>query len=414
MPSTPSPLTPSPLNPSPLNPATLAALRTDTGAAVLADVAARGVTDDRVLATTTAVRAAGHSPELVAAAVETVRLRARAVAKFGADAERMFFTPAGVEQATRTSVATHRAARFAAAGTTRLADLCAGIGGDLVAFGRAGITVEGVDSDPLTAAVASANVEALGLADRVTVRIADATTVDLRDVPAVFCDPARRAGGRRVFDPAAYSPPWDFLLQLAGTVPMAAFKVAPGIDHALVPPGAEAEWVSDGGDVKEAALWCGDLAGVPRRATLMPSAALPSGATLTGTGDALAPVGPVGTWLYDPDGAVVRAHLVAELAEMLDATTVDPTIAYLTSTARVETPFARAYRVDEVMPFSLKRLRTALRVRGVGRVEIKKRGSALDVEQLRRDLRLRGDAGATVVLTRVAGRPTVLLCTPVR
>jgi hypothetical protein len=393
----------------PLTPSTLAALRTADGTALLAAVAVRGVSDEQVLATTTAVRAAGHSPELVAAAVETVRLRIRAAAKFGADAGRMFFTPAGVEQATRSSVAAHRAARFAAAGTTRLADLCAGIGGDLVAFARAGMTVEGVDSDPLTATVAAANAEALGLADRVAVRTADVATMDLRGVPAVFCDPARRAGGRRVFDPTAYSPPWDFLLGLARTVPSAAFKVAPGIDHALVPPGAEAEWVSDGGDVKEAALWCGDLAGVPRRATL-----LPSGATLTGTGEELAPVGAVGDWLYDPDGAVVRAHLVAELAERLDATTLDPTIAYLTSAALVETPFARAYRVDEVMPFSLKRLRAALRARGVGRVEIKKRGSALDVEQLRRDLRLRGDAGATVVLTRVAGRPIVLLCTPVR
>jgi hypothetical protein len=393
----------------PLTPSTLAALRTADGAALLAAVAARGVADDQVLATTTAVRAAGHSPELVAAAVETIRLRARAVAKFGADAERMFFTPAGAEQATRSSVAAHRAARFAAAGTTRLADLCTGIGGDLVAFARAGMTVQGVDADTLTVAVAAANAEALGLADLVEVRTADVATIDLRGVPAVFCDPARRAGGRRVFDPAAYSPPWDFLLGLAHTVPRAAFKVAPGIDHALVPPGAEAEWVSDGGDVKEAALWCGDLAGVPRRATL-----LPSGATLTGTGEELAPVGAVGNWLYDPDGAVVRSHLVAELAEQLDATTLDPTIAYLTSAALVETPFARAYRVDEVMPFSLKRLRAALRARGVGRVEIKKRGSALDVEQLRRDLRLSGDAGATVVLTRVAGKPIVLLCTPAR
>jgi hypothetical protein len=47
-------------------------------------------------------------------------------------------------------------------------------------------------------------------------------------------------------------------------------------------------------------------------------------------------------------------------------------------------------------------------------VEIKKRGSALDVEQLRRDLRLSGDNAATVVLTRVGGRPIVLLCTPAR
>jgi hypothetical protein len=393
----------------PLDLTTLAELRGTAGAALLADVAARGAGDDRVLTTSTALRAAGHSPGLVAAAVETVRLRERARVKFGADADAMFFTPAGVEQATRAGVAEHRAARFAAAGATDVLDLCCGIGGDLLALAAAGLAVDGVDADPLTAAVATANAEALGLADRVTVRCADVTTVDLRGVSAAFCDPARRAGGRRVFDPAAYSPPWDFLRGLTVAVPRSGVKVAPGLDHALIPAGAEAEWVSDGGDVKELALWSGDLAGVPRRATL-----LPSGATLTGTGADLAPVGEIGEWLYDPDGAVVRAHLIAELASLLGATTIDPSIAYLTTSRRVDTPFARAYRVDDVLPFSLKRLRSALRSRGVGRVEIKKRGSALDVEQLRRDLRLAGDADATVVLTRVAGRPIVLLCTPAR
>jgi hypothetical protein len=393
----------------PLTPSTLESLRTAEGAALLDEAAARGVGDDQVLGTTTALRSGGHSPDLVAAAVETLRLRARGVAKFGADADAMFFTPAGVEQATRSTVAAHRARRFTLAGTPHVMDLCCGIGGDLISLARAGVQVTGVDADPLTAAVAAANVEALGLSSLVTVECADVLGLDLAAVPAAFCDPARRSGGRRVFDPSAYSPPWDFLMTLARTVPRAAFKVAPGIDHALVPAGVEAEWVSDGGDVKEAALWCGELAGVPRRATL-----LPAGVTLTGTGSEVAPVGPVGDWLYDPDGAVVRSHLVAELADSIGATTVDPTIAYLTSAALVETPFARAYRVDEVMPFSLKRLRAALRTRGVGRVEIKKRGSALDVEQLRRDLRLAGDGDATVVLTRVAGKPTVLLCTPMR
>jgi hypothetical protein len=392
----------------PLTVSTLDSLRTPAGAALLGLAAERGVGDDRVLATTTALRAAGHSPDLVAAAVETVRLRGRATAKFGADADAMFFTPDGVEQATRSSVAAHRASRFA--GSERVLDLCCGIGGDLVALARAGIPVTGVDADPLTASVAAANADALGLAPRVEVRCGDVTDVDLTGVPAVFCDPARRSGGRRVFDPSAYSPPWEFLMTLTRTVPRVGLKVAPGIDHALVPPGAEAEWVSDGGDVKEAALWCGEFSsGTPRRATL-----LPSGATLTGTGDALAPVGPVRDWLYDPDGAVVRSHLVAELAAELGATTVDPTIAYLSSGQLVKSPFARAYRVDEVMPFSLKKLRATLRARGVGRVEIKKRGSALDVERLRRDLRLAGDGEATVVLTRVAGKPTVLLCTAVR
>jgi hypothetical protein len=133
---------------------------------------------------------------------------------------------------------------------------------------------------------------------------------------------------------------------------------------------------------------------------------------LTGSGSREGAVGPIRDVLYDPDGAVVRAHLVAELADQLDATLLDPAIAYLTGDTAVATPFARAYRVDEVLPFSLKRLRAALRQRRVGRVTIKKRGSALLPEQLRRDLRLAGDNEATVVLTRIATRPYALLVEP--
>jgi methylase of polypeptide subunit release factors len=147
----------------------LAALRTPDGERVLAEVAERGGADERtLLATLTALRER-YDAGLVSAALTQVRLRDRARAKFGADADRMFFTPDGVEQATRADVATRHAGRFAAAGAERLLDLCCGIGGDLVAAARAGLTVTGVDRDPVTAEVARANAEVLGLADRVLV-----------------------------------------------------------------------------------------------------------------------------------------------------------------------------------------------------------------------------------------------------
>jgi hypothetical protein len=49
----------------------------------------------------------------------------------------------------------------------------------------------------------------------------------------------------------------------------------------------------------------------------------------------------------------------------------------------------------------------------VGTLTIKKRGSAVDPDQLRRQLRLSGEASATVALTRVGGRPHVLVLRPV-
>lgn len=397
------------------------ALLAPAGQRLLTEVEAYDPGIDPVTLTTRLRR--DHPAPLVAAALTQARLRARAASKLGPDAARMYFTEAGLEQATRASVAAHRAHRYARAG--RVVDLCCGVGGDLVALARAGPRVDGVDGDPLTVEVARANIEALGLSDRVSLRCAGAGSVDPAPYDAAFCDPARRrpAGthGRpragdahrewtRIFDPAAYSPPWGCVLALVRRPPGGCAKVAPGIPHGILPEDAEAEWVSDAGEVKEAALWFGTLSsGARRRATL-----LPSGATLV-PDDSLGPppVAPPRRYLYEPDGAVIRAGLVAEVAGAVDGALLDPTIAYVTSDRRVPTPYARSYEVTDVLRFSLKRLRALLRSRGVGRVTIKKRGSAVDVERLRKDLRLAGDASAVVVLTRVAGAPTVVVCQPV-
>ncbi|SBT47556.1 THUMP-like domain-containing protein [Micromonospora auratinigra] len=387
----------------------LAALRTPEGVAALATAA--GLAGGDPLAAAAALRATGVPADLAAAALTQAELRRRAVGKFGPAAAGMFLTRAGLEQATRRVVADRRAARLRAAGVRTLADLGCGLGADALAAARAGIRVYGVEADPVTAAMAAANAEAAGLADLFTVECGDATAFDVSRVDGVFCDPARRKAGtgRRIFDPNAYSPPWDFVTGLAGRVPHTVVKVAPGLDHTLIPAGAEAEWVGVDGDLVEAALWCGALAEVPRRATVLRG---DTAHRLTGAGDAEAPVGPVRRYVYDPDPAVVRAHLVAELAGELDATLADPSIAYLYADRARPTPFARCLEVTDVLPFSLKRLRALLRERRVGRLEILKRGSALEPEKLRRDLRLAGDAAASLVLTRVAGAPTVLLARP--
>ncbi|MEU0567786.1 hypothetical protein ABZ297_20680, partial [Nonomuraea sp. NPDC005983] len=56
-----------------------------------------------------------YDAALTSAALTQAGLRERARAKFGADAERMFFTPHGLEQSTRAEVAAHRARRLTAA-----------------------------------------------------------------------------------------------------------------------------------------------------------------------------------------------------------------------------------------------------------------------------------------------------------
>ncbi|WP_103960840.1 class I SAM-dependent methyltransferase [Nonomuraea solani] len=345
-----------------------------------------------------------YDATLTSAALTQAGLRERARAKFGQDAGVMYFTPHGLEQSTRAEVAEHRARRLLEAfpGAPKVVDACCGIGGDLLALARAGCAVTAVDTDPLTVAVARANAEALGL--EATVTVADAADVRPEDYDVLFADPARRTSRGRTFDPLAYSPPWPVVLDLLSRAGLACLKVAPGIPYEFIPEGAEAEWVSYKGEVKEATIWTGREAA--RRATL-----LPGGHTMTATG-VQAPVGPTGRYVYEPDGAAIRAHLVGEVAEIVGGRLLDPMIAYIAADDPVDTPWATRYEVEDVLPFSLKKLRTALRERQIGNVTIKKRGSALDIERLRADLRLKGDNSSVIILTRIIDRPSVLICRP--
>jgi SAM-dependent methyltransferase len=383
------------------------ALLTDDGQALLAELGDYDESD--VLGVASRLR--GRYPTAMAAAGQTqVRLRRRAAAKFGAAARGLYFTVDGLEQATRRGVAELRARRYAAAGIRRVADLCCGIGGDALAFAAAGIEVLAVDRDPLACAVARANALAAGFADLVEVRRAEVEKVALDGCDAIFLDPARRTGRGRVFDPAAYSPPWGFALGLADRAPAAGIKAAPGLPHDQIPGTAEAEWVSDGGAVKEAGIYFGPLAGARRRATL-----LPGPHTLVDRGRHPQPdPGPARRYLYEPDGAVIRARLLGELAEDLGATTLDPTIAYLTSDRLVDTHFADAYEITDVAAFNVKQLRRVVAQRGIGTLTVKKRGADVDPAALRRQLRPVGPNSAVLIITRVLGAHVAFLARKVQ
>ncbi|MFJ6696017.1 SAM-dependent methyltransferase [Streptomyces sp. NPDC091272] len=395
--------------------APLLALLTPEGQALLDEL--RDYDPAHALALATRLRR-DHPAELVSAALAQARLRQRAAVKFGAeDAHRMYFTPNGVEQSTRKSVGEYRAARFRTIvppSTPQVLDLCGGVGGDALAMARAGLSVTAVDLDPATCLAARANARAL-LPDPSVLSVvrADVLTYDLTGARSLFIDPARRSGARgRIFDPEAYSPPLSFSVAAVRQVGTGAIKIAPGIPHELVPDDFEAEWISDNGDVKEAVLWHAPAATAvtagARRATL-----LPSGATLVGRGLPNPDVREVGRYLYEPDGAVIRAHLVAEVAADLDGGLIDETIAYITADERRPTPYATAYEITDQLPFGMKKLKALLREREVGVLTVKKRGSAVEPEELRKKMKLSGKNSTTVFLTRVAGAPTMLLGHPV-
>jgi SAM-dependent methyltransferase len=385
-------------------------LLTDDGQRLLLTAAqAYADTDGDPVRAASEVRQAEPDADRSAAALTQVELRVKAVAKFGEQGLRMYFTPDALEQATRARVAEHRAARVAAAEPGSVVDLGCGIGSDLIAFSRAGLTAAGVERDPVRAAIAEANLAVLGLSGAVAV--ADATSVAVSGFGVSFADPARRSGRGRTFDVDDWSPPWSWVVGLLRG--RAVVKAAPGVPHDLIPAGVEAEWVSDRGEVKEAVLWSPYLAAARRRATVLAGSGL---ATLTEEDDPYdgleRPVRDLGQYLYEPDGAVIRAGLVTAVASGVNGGLLDEHIAYVTSDASFRTPFARGYRVVETLPFREKQLRLALKHRGIGRLTIKKRGVDISPEGLRKRLHLSGEDEATLVMTRVAGIGTAILVKP--
>jgi hypothetical protein len=345
------------------------------------------------------------APDLAAAAVETVQLRRRARAKWSR-ADEMYWEREALEQATGEIVARHRAQRFVEH-TGPTFDLCCSIGGDLLAL-AAVRGVVGIDHDPLRLAIARANVAVYGVTEHVTLLQGDVTEWEPAHGALVFLDPSRRSGGRRRWSPDDYAPPLRTIDRWLPHIAGLGVKVAPGIDYDTLPYPCEVEIVSVAGEVKEACFWFGVLRQGVRRATI-----LPAGVSLHDAPVPPVPAVPPLRYLYEPDGAVIRAHLVEQLAHQIDAAKIDDTIAFLTSNTLAHTPFARAFAVWETVPFNLKRLRARLRELDIGHVVVKKRGSPLDPQQFAKQLRLEGKETITVVLTRVLGQPSVILCQPV-
>lgn len=385
-----------------VDPQELRLLLSKDGLALLERVEAR--LDDRsdIVQEVTRLRAEGHDPALVAAVLSQARLRRRARAKFGEFAVEMLFTEAGLEQATRLRVAAHHAGRMRRAGIVSVADLGCGIGADSLAFATLGLEVTAVERDEVTAAIAAFNLAAW----HASVVHGDALETPV-DAEALWFDPARRDGARRLNDPSDWSPSLDAVFARAAAH-SSGVKLAPGIDRGLLPMHAEHQWVTDGLETVEAVVWTGALAraGVARSALVLGD---DGAAELTGDAASHPEPGPLGEWLYEPAGAVIRAELIGALAEQLSARSVSDGIAYLTGDRLVATPLAQAFRVRETMALDERRIAQRLRELGIGDLEIKKRGADIDPAALRKRLKLKGDRRATLIATRVGGRHRAIL-----
>ena len=336
------------------------------------------------------LRKEGHDPQVVRAVIAQSELRYKARVKFGPFADSLIFTPAGLEQATRLTIAGLHAQRFTKAGATHVADLGCGIGTDSIALASAGLKVTAVEKDETTAAATTLNLMPF---ENATVVHGGAEETDLTGIDGVWLDPARRTdvsgSTRRLFDPEAFSPPLSFVEKLVDSGLDVGVKLGPGLPHEAIPTNAESVWISDHGSVIEACLWFGKLKReyVVRAALVIDKdGAHELTSPVAAKDDPVAEVGELAAHIYEPDGAVIRSHLISSLLETTGGHLLDEHIAYFTREEQISTPFARGYKVLAVHDYNVKKLRSWVKANGIGTLDIKKRGVDATPEELRKIL----------------------------
>ena len=348
-------------------------------------------------------------PDLARAALEIAILRCEATVKFPF-ADKLYLTRQAMEQASSFEISSYRSERFKQ--YKYIADLGCSVGGDTFALAKISHTI-GVDIDRLRLSMASANLQNLGLSPHTQLLQSDLTysLPSKSGSMALFFDPARRSGQHRFFSVQQYQPALNIIRNWLPEYPAIGVKISPGVNLSeLDEYAAEIEFISLHGELKEAVLWFGPLKTATRRATILPGPYQLTNEEVDHSSSFPNRISNPHTFLYEPDPAIIRSGLVSDLAEMINASQIDADIAYLTSEILVSTPFARVWRIDDWLPFNLKRLRAYLRQHHIGHVTVKKRGSPLEPNFLIHNLRLKGDQECILVLTHLRGAPIVMIC----
>jgi hypothetical protein len=272
----------------------------------------------------------------------------------------------------------------------------------------------GVDSDPVMPILAAANASAYG--ETIRTLCDDARSVDVRRFDAWHIDPDRRANGARTTDVARYAPNLADLNELLAHNANAAIKLAPAVD---VPDEwnevAEVEWISHDRECRQAVAWFGALvAGGPsnrsgiRRATRLGR----DGHAHSFVGHADQPLettSQIGRFVFEPDAAVLAAKLCGDFARHHNLSAFASSLAYLTADRPVDDPLLACFEVIETLPFDARKVKRLLQRRRIGRIEVKKRGVALDPNRIARQLKTDDNGQATLLLAKVQGSVTAIL-----
>lgn len=329
-------------------------------------------------------------------AVTQWELRTRAAAKFSR-AHEMLFVREALEQATHEVVALYHASRFP--GGVEVADLTAGIGGDLMALAARGPCV-GFELDPERARCASHNVGLVS--SQASVQCASGLS---REWSYAFADPARRVEGRRTLRVSDFQPSLEELVPLLRRASRGGLKLSPLLgDGELEAPGGELEFVGHGWECREALIWLGRDVRKGRWAVQADSGERLAAAPLPDVSDS-----PL-SWIAEADPAAIRAHALGSLATLLGAVGLGKSNGFLTAPQPVDSSWVRWFEVLDVGSLDEKRLAGVLADRGLRLAAVKPRGVSIDPAAWIRKIKVHSGEAAELLAYPAAGKVRAALC----
>ncbi len=341
--------------------------------------------------------------------VEQSELRNRARHKFHRH-DQMFFTAKGLQQATSENLATYKSNRFKSA--IEVADLCCGIGGDLIAFSESYPTTA-VDRDSVSCLFAMANCQVCARETgplSVQVKQADIADVRFAENCSIHIDPDRRPADIRTVDPEHCEPRLDQVTSIIARHPHVALKLAPAAKlNFAAPVHLQREWIGDPRESKQQVCWFGDLIdGTHARV-----------ATVVGdSGEVLSQYGgycpvqnqipldadisseiEVNSYIYDVHSTLIASGLFDQFARQFGLKRVSPAIAYLIG-SKISHGLAARFRIMDSCAADRKRIESMLRSFDIGDLEFKCRGIDLATQHRYAKLKLLGTQRRTLFITR--------------
>ena len=305
--------------------------------------------------------------------------------------ERFIFTAKGVEQASSTVLAEYHAEKMQE--YDYIADLCCGNGIDLyyTSFGKKQVWAVDLDEDTLLAA------EYNNKGNEHITYLQQRAEEFAEPVDAIFIDPDRRSGNRRLIQAEDLSPGLSEILKLQTITANILVKLSPAMNYKDITLKVKHSWefISENGELKEILLCLGDFAQPVNRAVLLPAK------NIFSANKQEVEVRPIQLFLLEPDVAIIRAGLVQDLGFECAATLIESHLALLSHPNEIYSEYFKTYRVLDQMNFNRKNLQKYLREKQIGKLVIKTRGFSQSVEEFRKKLKLSGENSGLIFILRM-------------